>query len=415
MKFCTTCNAEYPESERFCPSDGTPLRSRDTANLVGAIIADRYHVMQKLGEGGMGQVYLAEHVRMRRKSAVKVMHPGMASDPDAISRFNREASNACQIQHPNVAAIYDFGESADGVVYLAMEYVEGVSLARLLATEGALSAVRTADIARQIADGLDAAHRLGIVHRDLKPDNVLVGSDHEGRDRVKLVDFGISKATQATQGQTVTRTGQVIGTPDYMSPEQLSGDDVGLRSDVYSLGIVVVNMLTGRLPFQGDSSQSAMLLRLTEQPRRLSALLPSIPWPAELQNVLDRAMDMDAARRFPSASAFAAALEAAASRMTGTALVDARTVLADMAPSVPVATPSASVTPSSLSFPIACGLLPAELAVIESRLAAAVGPIARVLVRRAAAIAPTRSALVSSLADEIDDQRERDAFRRALG
>src|SRR4029077_18854337 len=130
----------------------------------------------KLGEGGMGQVYLAEHVRLKRKSAVKVMHPVMTNDADALGRFNREAANASQIDHPNVAAIYDFGESGDGVVYLAMEFVEGASLARVIAGSGALPAARAADIASQIAAGLDAAHRLGIVHRDLKPDNILVGS-----------------------------------------------------------------------------------------------------------------------------------------------------------------------------------------------------------------------------------------------
>ena len=411
MKFCTTCDVEYPDGERFCPSDGTPLRSRDAADLVGAIIAERYHVLRKLGEGGMGQVYLAEHVRMKRMSAVKVMHPGMTSDTDAISRFNREASNACQIQHPNVAAIYDFGESRDGVVYLAMEYIEGESLARLLATAGALAAPRAADITRQIADGLDVAHRLGIVHRDLKPDNVLIGAAHDGRDTVKVVDFGISKSTKA-QGQTVTRTAQVIGTPDYMSPEQLSGDEVDHRSDVYSLAIVAINMLTGKLPFQSGSAQTAMLMRLTERPRRLSELRPDIAWPTDLQNILDCAMELEAARRFPSASAFGAALVTAAARMSDLAPSDAPTVLADVSPLAPPA--PAATTSASLSFPIACGLSAAELAVIEARLTKAVGPIARVLVRRAAAVAPTRDAFVATLADEIDDERERDLFRRSF-
>ncbi len=414
MKICTTCNVEYPDSERFCPSDGTSLRSRDAnADLVGAVIAERYHVLRKLGEGGMGQVYLAEHLRMKRKSAVKVMHPGMTNDADAISRFNREAANACQIHHPNVAAIYDFGESSDGVVYLAMEYIEGESLARLLATNGALPPRRAADITRQIADGLDVAHRLGIVHRDLKPDNVLVGLGHDGRDTVKVVDFGISKASK-TEGQAVTRTGQVVGTPDYMSPEQLSGDNVDHRSDVYSLAIVTINMLTGTLPFRSDSAQTSMLLRLTERPLRLSELRPGVAWPAQLQMVLDRAMEMDVDRRYAAASAFAAALVSAVESLPPMPLAEARTVIADFAtPALPTAAPAAP-TPTALSFPVASGLTPAELSVIEARLARTQGPIAKVLVKRAAVAAPTRAALIALLAAEIDDERDRAAFTRGL-
>lgn len=416
MKICTTCNAEYPASERFCPSDGTPLRPRDaTADLVGAVIAERYHVLRKLGEGGMGQVYLAEHLRMKRKSAVKVMHPGMANDADAISRFNREAANACQIQHPNVAAIYDFGETGDGIVYLAMEYIEGESLARLLATRGALPPTRAADITRQIAEGLDVAHRLGIVHRDLKPDNVLVGSDHDGRDRVKVVDFGISKAS-AMEGQTVTRTGQVVGTPDYMSPEQLSGDNVDHRSDVYSLAIVAINMLTGTLPFLSNSSQTSMLLRLTDRPRRLREMRPAVAWPSEMQAVLDRAMELDVERRYATASMFGAALVESARHVPDAVLSDARTVVADLGTAEPHVTTAAPVlpTPAVLSFPVASGLTPSELAVIEARLARTQGPIAKVLVKRAAIAAPTREALIALLAAEIDDVREREQFERSL-
>jgi serine/threonine protein kinase len=360
-------------------------------------------------------VYLAEHLRMRRKSAVKVMHPSMTSDADAIGRFNREASNACQIDHPNVAAIYDFGESSDGVVYLAMEFIEGKSLSHVIAAHGALPARRAADITRQIADGLDAAHRLAIVHRDLKPDNILVGEHHDGRDKVKVVDFGISKAARA-EGQTVTRSGQVIGTPDYMSPEQLSGDALDHRSDVYSLAIVAFNTLTGQLPFQAKSAQSAMLLRLTDQPMRLSATRPDIVWPIEMQIVLDRAMELEVARRYNSASAFAKALSDAAIGAEATLIGDARTVVVD-ASARPATTPGSAApttaTPVDFSFPIASGLSPAELSVIQSSLAKAVGPIAKVLVKRAAISARSRQELIATLAAEIDDDRDRDAFKRA--
>ena len=174
--------------------------------LVGQVLAARYRVLRVLGEGGMGRVYLAEHVRMGRLSAVKVMSPALMPTADAVSRFNREASNASRINHPNVAAIYDFGEGETGTLYLAMEYVDGETLASLLRREGALSPSRVAGITRQIADALHAAHLLGIVHRDLKPDNVLVTTDAEGNELVKVVDFGIAKSVQA-KGQTVTTAG----------------------------------------------------------------------------------------------------------------------------------------------------------------------------------------------------------------
>ncbi len=416
MKLCPTCGVEYADTERFCPQDGTPLRSREaTESLVGSVIADRYHVLSKLGEGGMGQVYLAEHLRMKRKSAVKVMHPSMTSDADAIGRFHREAANACQIDHPNVAAVYDFGENGDGVIYLAMEYVEGSSLARLIQTNRALPLLRAADIVRQIADGLDAAHRLGIVHRDLKPDNILVGQHHDGRDRVKVVDFGISKAAQA-EGQSLTQSGQVIGTPDYMSPEQISGEIAGRESDIYSLGIVAFNALTGELPFKATNAQAAMLLRLTERPQRLAEARPDIAWPPQLQGVMDRALELDLSRRYAMASQFAADLGAAVG-LTADAVVrtsggaDAATVVFQ-----PAGAGSASqtpATPASFSFPIPCGLTQEELGAIQKQLAQHVGPIAKVLVRRAALTAPTRQALVTALAAEIDDERNREQFRRS--
>src|SRR5690348_2391844 len=161
--------------------------------LIGQVIADRYQILSALGEGGMGRVYLAEHVRMGRKSAVKVMSPNMALSADAITRFNREAANASRINHPNVAQIYDFGETADGMLYLAMEYVEGETLRRLIERVGPLPTIRAAELNRQIADALGAAHHLGIVHRDLKPDNILLTRTHDGSDQVKVVDFGIAK------------------------------------------------------------------------------------------------------------------------------------------------------------------------------------------------------------------------------
>jgi serine/threonine-protein kinase len=258
----------------------------------------------------MGRVYLAEHVKMGRKSALKVMSAATMQDADAIGRFNREASNASRISHPNVAAIYDFGETSDGLIYLAMEFVDGESLTALLQREGALAPERATELARQIGDALDAAHELGIVHRDLKPDNIMLTRGRDGGDVVKVVDFGIAKAPGAST-QAVTRTGLVVGTPEYMSPEQIAGDPLDARSDIYALGLVTFAMLTGALPFQARSLQGAMLARLTEQPRTLQEVRPDRSWPAPLQRAIDRALARDRHQRYGKASEFAAALEAA--------------------------------------------------------------------------------------------------------
>ncbi|MBX6333518.1 MAG: serine/threonine protein kinase, partial [Gemmatimonadaceae bacterium] len=305
LKTCPQCGSEYELDIKFCPKDGSTLRVPAGGDLVGSVIADRYHVLRKLGEGGMGQVYLAEHVKMGRKSAIKVMNPSMSHDPDAIGRFNREAANASRISHNNVAAIYDFGETPEGLIYLAMEYIEGEPLTKIMERTGALPPARAADIARQVAEALEAAHELGIVHRDLKPDNIMIATGKDGRDVVKVVDFGIAKA-QGGEGQKVTKTGLVVGTPEYMSPEQLSGDQLDGRSDVYTLGLVTFHMLTGTLPFPSSTIQESMIMRLTDRPRTLAEMRPDATWPAPLQHVLDRALARRADERYQRASDFAA-------------------------------------------------------------------------------------------------------------
>ena len=306
MKTCPLCSTEYPDDLRFCPNDGQTLRSSSPGqDLVGQVLADRYHVMKKLGEGGMGQVYLAEHVKMGRKSAIKVLNPSMVYDPDAVARFNREAANASRISHPSVCAIYDFGETAEGLIYLAMEFVEGQPLKHVLEREGALPVARAVTIFAQVADALQAAHDLGIVHRDLKPDNVMLARARDGADVVKVVDFGIAKLVGSDARQEVTKTGLVIGTPEFMSPEQLSGDKVDGRSDIYSLGLVFFKMLTGRLPFEAGTVQETLIQRLTEEPAKLAAVRPDLRFPPGLQETLDSALARTPVARYQSAGKFA--------------------------------------------------------------------------------------------------------------
>jgi serine/threonine-protein kinase len=293
--------------------------------------------MKKLGEGGMGQVYLAEHVKMGRKSALKVMHPGMKADVDAISRFNREAANASRIAHPNVAAVYDFGETPDGIIFLAMEFIDGPPLTSIVEQQGALPPKRAADIIRQTADALAVAHDMGIVHRDLKPDNIMVARTRDGGDLVKVVDFGIAKAA-GNEAQKVTKTGLVVGTPEYMSPEQLAGDKLDGRSDIYSLGLVAFNMLTGTLPFPSDSQQESMIMRLTDKPKSLGEMKPDRSWPADVQAVMDKALERDMAARYQNATEFGMALYNAIQRMP-------ETLAAEMGTAVMGAVPATRVAP----------------------------------------------------------------------
>jgi serine/threonine-protein kinase len=306
VKICPVCSTEYADDVRFCPHDGQTLRSSAPGtDLVGQVVADRYHVVKKLGEGGMGQVYLAEHVKMGRRSAIKVLSPSMVHDTEAVARFNREAANASRISHPNVCAIYDFGETSDGLIYLAMEFVEGEPLTDLLERERVLPPARAVGIALQVADALQAAHDLGIVHRDLKPDNIMLTHGRDRSDVVKVVDFGIAKAVGRDDMQKVTKTGLVVGTPEFMSPEQLAGDPLDGRSDLYALGLVMFKMLTGKLPFEGSTVQDTMVKRLTDEPATLADARPDLQFPPGLQATLDAALTRTPVDRYQSAAKFA--------------------------------------------------------------------------------------------------------------
>jgi len=332
QKTCPQCGNTYDAEQRFCPRDGSTLRAPPGSDLVGSVVADRYLIIKRIGEGGMGQVYLAEHVKMKRKSAVKVMHQGMVHDQDAIQRFNREASNASSIQHPNVAAIYDFGETSDGLIYLAMEFIDGEPLTKIIERQGALPAARAAEITRQCAEALEAAHEMGIVHRDLKPDNIMIARGRAGEDVVKIVDFGIAKAMTG-EDQKVTKTGLAIGTPEYMSPEQLGGDQLDSRTDIYSLGLVAFNMFTGQLPFPAVTSREALIMRLTEKPRTLADIRQDVQWPEELQWVMDRALANHPGERYQHVNQFGRDLVKAVASMPQSALSQQGTLAISAMPS----------------------------------------------------------------------------------
>jgi hypothetical protein len=264
---------------------------------AGARLGNRYHLQQRLGAGGMGEVWLAVDEVLRRTVAVKAMLPGVAGDPDFARRFEAEATSMARIHHPAVAAIHDFGHS-DGLLYLVMEYVDGESLAQRLA-RGRLSPDETMRLLEQTATGLQAVHEQGLVHRDIKPANLLVRRN----GTVVITDFGIARHEDAVH---LTVSGAILGTPTYLSPEQVLGEPAGPYSDVYSLGLVAYECLAGEKPFAGDSPYAVALQRLQQGPRTIQVELPMA-----VQAVVERALAVDPKDRWPSAAALATAARGA--------------------------------------------------------------------------------------------------------
>ncbi|MEA3340993.1 MAG: protein kinase, partial [Chloroflexota bacterium] len=259
----------------------------------------RYEIVRELGQGAMGIVYQALDPNIQRAVALKVLRPDLSSDPEFRQRFQREARSAGKLAHPGIVTIFDAAEQGD-VSFLVMEYLEGQTLAQLIAADGALSPAIACDIAGQICDALDYAHAAQIVHRDIKPSNIILLPG----DRIKLTDFGIARIMTEPR---MTRTG-IIGTLDYMSPEQARGEDVDHRTDIYSLGIVLFEMVTGQPPFQADSP-SATLLKLVSEPMPSSRTLsPAVS--AEMESVISKAADKDPSRRYQTAVEMRHALQA---------------------------------------------------------------------------------------------------------
>jgi eukaryotic-like serine/threonine-protein kinase len=321
-KRCNTCGRVFDKSLSVCSADGQPLELINT--IIGQTLDGRYRIESLLGEGGMGVVYRATHIYLDTQFAVKILNQELVANQSAIERFRREAKATGRIHHPNAIQVTDFGVTSERIVYLVMELVDGKTLGDLLQSEGSLDYRRAVGIMLQVCAAVEAAHQSGVIHRDLKPDNIKIKQVGDS-ERIKVLDFGIAmlREREPTSDshnsnnsnddpnlyRTITETGTIIGTPQYMSPEQCRARKLDPRSDIYSLGIILYELLSGKHLYPSIEALDVMLKQIREMPPSLREVCPTVP--SAIESVVMRALEKDPARRQSSAAEFAAELEQA--------------------------------------------------------------------------------------------------------
>lgn len=282
MKHCPICHESYGVEVEVCVKDGATLEISKTRPdpYLGKLIKGRYQILRKLGEGGMGMVYLAEQISIARKVALKLLQGIYAGDDEFIERFRREARLAASLNHRNIVTVYDFDQADDGTLFIAMEYVDGRQLSDVIRREGRLDIGRAIRLGVQMAAGLEAAHKTGVIHRDIKPDNVMVVGAR-GMEEIKLMDFGIARLRDTGTTSRLTRPDMIMGTPAYMAPEQAEGAEVSDRTDIYAVGIVLYEMLCGSVPFKASTPGAVLVQQIQERPVPLRKLRREVSAPVE--------------------------------------------------------------------------------------------------------------------------------------
>jgi eukaryotic-like serine/threonine-protein kinase len=319
MKYCTACKAKYDDSVSFCAVDGEVLEA-DPASIVDTVLDGQYQMEALLGKGGMGAVYRARHILLGDRVAIKVLPPEVRTNAEWLRRFRREGQAARRFRHPNAVTVYDLRTSADGTIYMVMEYVEGHTLDAAIKTRGRFPAAEALEILTPIMSVLDTAHSMGVVHRDLKPENIMIGrADESGAPAIKLLDLGIAKMREIAGGDNggntaLTMAGQVLGTPYYMSPEQWGeiprdgSSEIDGRADIYSLGLVFYEMTLGRRCFAGNTLHELRREHVSTRPRPLHEVVADVP--RGFSEAIERATAKDRGDRQPTAGALANELRA---------------------------------------------------------------------------------------------------------
>lgn len=318
--FCIHCKSEIDSKYKACPHCGEPITDF-LRRYLEVPLDGKYQILARLGVGGMGEVYKVLHIHLNAIRVVKLMRASIAAEEGADQRFLREARLATKIQHPNVAAMYDFSTLDDGSRYMVWEYIEGINLHEMISQRGPLAPRYAARLAVQALMGLEAIHRAGIVHRDVSPENLMLTRDDEGQERIKIIDLGIAKSSNAEDNKT--KTGIFVGKWKYCSPEHLGmlpvGERIDGRADLYSFGIVLYEMLTGVPPFLADTPHAYLLKHAQERPKSIAEVNPSAIAAPELEALIFRALEKDRNKRYASAREFAQAIERIAAGLPDTA------------------------------------------------------------------------------------------------
>lgn len=305
-KMCLACNQTFEGNMTNCPKDGTQLVTFGGDDNLGKVVNERYKILEKVGQGGMGAVYLAEVLGKKNSwVAIKMLHAQLSEDKVSVKRFQQEASAASDLQHPNLIAQYDYGMIDGKQPFLVMEYLEGESLAEMIKEQGPINPVQCCRIFSQVMDGLQYAHDKGVVHRDIKPSNILL-INRDGEEIVKVLDFGLAKLMpwSGKESQHLTKTGEVFGSPIYMSPEQCMGKKLEPSSDIYSLGITLFEALTGKPPFKGQNVVQTASKHLSDAPPTFESIRPDLNLPLNLQSVVFRSLEKETTHRFLSMNEF---------------------------------------------------------------------------------------------------------------
>ena len=317
--FCIHCKSEIDSKFKACPYCGEPITDF-LRRYLQTPLDGKYQILARLGVGGMGEVYKVLHLHLNAIRVVKLMRANIAAEEGAHERFSREARLATKIQHPNVAALYDFSTLDDGSRYMVWEYIEGINLHELIAQNGPLAPRYAAKLAVQALMGLEAIHRAGIGHRDVSPENLMLTRDDEGQERVKIIDLGIAKSSSADDNKS--KTGIFVGKWKYCSPEHLgmlpAGERIDGRADVYSFGIVLYEMLTGVPPFVADTPHAYLMKHASERPKSISDVNPAAIAAPELEALIFRALEKDRNKRYASAREFAQAIDRIAATLPDT-------------------------------------------------------------------------------------------------